>query len=191
MHVFTDRLLSVISQLCEVEVGLKIHWKVHDNTPLLHDCLQLVQPLKNLWTHNNICGCISADTVETWALRHGQFWKDFYTSTKEKLRNVEIFETSQLGGWLIEACSTQMCVLQKVPFGGFSECERAYYGLNGLQKHSTVVWSSSQETNSHQRASSPRSDKEMQPSSASGREQITEHCWTEVGWTAAQKNSWT
>lgn len=31
---------------------------------------------------------------------------------------------------LIEARPTQMCVLQKVPFGGLSECERAYYGLN-------------------------------------------------------------
>lgn len=64
-------------------------------------------------------------------------------------------------------CSTWICVLQKVPCGGFSECERTYYGLMGTQRHFTVISTSSQQTNTHQKASSPRSDNEMQSSSAS------------------------
>lgn len=87
-------------------------------------------------------------------------------------------------GWEMKLCSTWMCVLQKVPFGGFSECERTYYGLMGTQRHFTVISTSSQQTNTHQRASSPRSDKEMQPNSASigpmnnSEEQITLCDWS-------------
>ena len=74
---------------------------------------------------------------------------------------------------LIEACSTLLHILQKVPCAVVIECERAHYGLNGLQRHLMVISSSRQQTNSHQKASSPRSDKETQPSSASVQEQMT------------------
>lgn len=62
-------------------------------------------------------------------------------------------------GWVMKLCSTWSYVLQKVPFGGLSECERTYYGLMGRQRHFTVISACSQQTNTPQKASSPRSNR--------------------------------
>lgn len=107
-----------------------------------------------------------------------------------------IWESSELSVWFFKPLrakqanrleetrlrSAWIYVLQKVSLGSLSDCERTYYGLMERQKalHSHFC----QQTNTHQRASSPRSDKEMQSSSASigpmhnSEEQITLCDWS-------------
>lgn len=73
-------------------------------------------------------------------------------------------ELSKSTGWVMKLRLTWISALEKVPFEGFSACERTYYGLTGTQRHLTVISTSSQETNTPQKASSLHSNTEMQPS---------------------------
>lgn len=70
-------------------------------------------------------------------------------------------------GRVLKLFSTWISALEKVPLGGFSEWERTYHGLMGMQRHFTVISTSRQQTNTHHKASSPCTDKEIQPSTAS------------------------
>lgn len=80
-------------------------------------------------------------------------------------------ELNKSTGRVMKLCLTWICHWKSSR--ALSECERTSYGLTGTQKHLTVICTCSQQTNTPQKASSPRSDKDMQPSSASVQQQMT------------------
>lgn len=63
-------------------------------------------------------------TVTVWAVQK-------MMENVNKLSNTTSYQTelNTSADWVMKLCSTWMCVLQKVPFGGLSECKRTYYGV--------------------------------------------------------------